>query len=72
MEEDRLSFERTIQVVQNQTKISTGEILEKYKITPKCKARMHVPLCKMFPMLIVRLAPSTKYLENGTCLSHGI
>jgi len=33
---------------------------------------MHVPLCKMFPMLIVRPAPSTKYLENGTCLSHGI
>lgn len=37
-------------VVQNQTKINKGGILEKYKITPKRKAQMHVPLCKMVPM----------------------
>jgi hypothetical protein len=40
--------------VQNQTKINTREILEKYKITPKCKARMHVPLYRMVPMPIVK------------------
>jgi hypothetical protein len=33
---------------------------------------MHVPLCKMVPMLIVRPVPSAKYLENGIGLSHGI
>jgi hypothetical protein len=38
MEEDRLNFDRTIWVVQNQSKINRGDILEKYKITPKCKA----------------------------------
>jgi hypothetical protein len=29
------------------------EIFEKYKISPKHKARMVVPLCRMVPMLIV-------------------
>jgi len=38
MEEDQLNFDRTIQVVQNQTKINMAENLEKYKITPKHKA----------------------------------
>ncbi len=28
--------------------------LEKYKITPKCKTQLHVPFCRMVPMLIVR------------------
>jgi hypothetical protein len=55
MEEDQLSFDMTIQMVQNQTKINMREILKKYKITPKCKAQMYVPLCKMVPMPIVRL-----------------
>jgi hypothetical protein len=56
MEENQLCFDKTIQVVQNQTKINMGEILEKYNITPKCKAQMHVPLCMMVPMPIVRHA----------------
>ncbi len=38
MEENRLSFDKTIQAIQNQTKINMGEILEKYKINPKHKA----------------------------------
>jgi len=54
MEENQLSFNMTIWAVKNQMKINTGEILEKYKITPKHKAQMHVPLCKMVPMFIVR------------------
>jgi hypothetical protein len=33
MEEDQFSFNMTIQVMQNQTNINTGEILKKYKIT---------------------------------------
>jgi len=56
MEDDHLSFDRTIQVVQNQTKINTGEIFEKYKISPRHKARMAIPLCKMVPLLVVRPA----------------
>jgi hypothetical protein len=54
MEDNQLSFDRTTWVVQNQMKINTMEILEKYKITPKHKARIHVPLCRMVPMFIVR------------------
>jgi hypothetical protein len=38
MEEDRLNFDKTIQVVQNQTKINMVENLEKYKIIAKHKA----------------------------------
>jgi hypothetical protein len=56
MEDNQLSFDKTIRAMQNQTKINTREILEKYKITPKCKARMHVPLCMMVPMPIVKPA----------------
>jgi hypothetical protein len=56
MKDDNLSFDKTIQALQNQTKINVGEILEKYKISPKCKVCMAIPLCKMVPMPIVRLA----------------
>jgi hypothetical protein len=52
---EELSFDMTIWAVQNQTKINMKEILKKYKITPKCKAQMYDPLCKMVPMPIVRL-----------------
>ncbi len=48
-----MSFDMTIQVVQNQKKINIEEILENYTITPKCKVWMYVPLCKMVPMPIV-------------------
>jgi hypothetical protein len=44
MEDDHMSFNKTIQTMHNQTKINTGEILEKYKISPKHKADMVVPL----------------------------
>ncbi len=54
MEEDQLSFDMTIWAVQNQTKINTKNIL-KYKITPKCKAQIYVPFCRMVPMPIIRL-----------------
>ncbi len=56
MEDDRLSFNKTIQMVQTRTNNNIGEILEKYKITPKRKVQMHVPLCKIVPMSIVKLA----------------
>jgi hypothetical protein len=56
MEEDQLSFDRIIWAMQNQTKMNMREIFLNYKITPKCKAHMHVPLCRMVPMLIVRHA----------------
>jgi hypothetical protein len=56
MEKDQLFFDKIIWAVQNQTKINTGEILKKYKIIPKRKAQLHVPLCKMVPMPIVWFA----------------
>ncbi len=56
MEEDGLSFDRTIHVVQNQTNINMGEILEKYNITSKCKAQLHiVSFCKWFPCQLLNL-----------------
>jgi hypothetical protein len=63
MEDNQLSFDRTIRVVQNQTNINTREIFEKYKITPKHKAHMHVPLCMMLPMPIVRLVLNIDILK---------
>jgi hypothetical protein len=41
--------------MQKQTKINMGEILEKYKISPKRKSHMAIPLCRMMPMPVVRL-----------------
>ncbi len=38
----------------NQTKINKKEIIKKYKISPKRKACMVIPLCRMVPMPIVR------------------
>ncbi len=49
---DNLSFERTIQVV-HMNKINTTTILEKYKMFPKRKAKMNIPLCRMISMLVV-------------------
>jgi hypothetical protein len=37
-------------------KINTRQIFEKYKISPKRKAHMVVPLCRMVPMPIVKHA----------------
>jgi hypothetical protein len=37
-------------------KINTTSILEKYKMLPKHKAKMNIPLCKMISMPIVCLA----------------
>jgi hypothetical protein len=37
MEEDQPSFDKTIWVVQNQTKINMKEILEKYKVTQSAR-----------------------------------
>jgi hypothetical protein len=37
-------------------KINTTTILEKYKMLPKCKARMNIPLCRMILMLLVHHA----------------
>jgi hypothetical protein len=36
--------------------LNTGKVLDKYKILPKNKAKMSIPLCKLLYMWIVRLA----------------
>jgi hypothetical protein len=56
MEDNHLSFDIIIRVIHNQTKINTTEILQKYKISPKQKARMVVALCQMVSMMVVRPA----------------
>jgi hypothetical protein len=52
---NNLSFDGTIQVVQR-NKINTIAILEKYKMLPKRKAKMNIPLYNMILMLVVHLA----------------
>jgi hypothetical protein len=37
-------------------KINTASILKKYKMFPKHKAMMDIPLCKMISMLVVHSA----------------
>jgi hypothetical protein len=37
-------------------KINTTRILEKYKMLPKCKAKMNIPFCMMISMPIICLA----------------
>jgi hypothetical protein len=54
MEDDLNHLIKTIRTMENQTKINTKEILEKYKISQKHKVHMVVPLCRMVPMLVVR------------------
>jgi hypothetical protein len=52
---DNLSFDRIIEVVHT-NKMNTVAIWEKYKIFPKCKAMMNIPLYRMISMPIVRPA----------------
>ncbi len=48
-----LSFNRSIQVVQNQTKFNSFEVLNKHKMVPRNKAQMVIPLCQMISMSII-------------------
>jgi len=41
-------------VIQHQNKLNIFEVLDKYKILPKNKVRMSIPLCHLLTMLIVR------------------
>jgi hypothetical protein len=49
-----------------------GEILEKYKISPKHKTRMVVPLCRMVPMLVVRHVLKIDILKMEQAFHNGI
>ncbi len=42
-------------MIQQHNKLNIVEVLDKYKILPKNKARMSIPLCWFFFMFIVRL-----------------
>jgi hypothetical protein len=53
MEHNAQSFNKTFQTIQSQTKINKVKILEKYKIFPKRKVRMNIPLCCMVLVPIV-------------------
>jgi hypothetical protein len=59
---DNLSFDRTIQVVQ-MNKINTTTIFEKYKMLPKCKAMMNIPLYRLISMLVVHHALKINVLK---------
>ncbi len=55
MDIDPKAFDKTIHVVQNNNKFNTTKKLVQYKISPKSKAGMNIPLCHMVPMPIVHL-----------------
>ncbi len=50
-----MSFDRTIELVHT-NKMNTAAILEKYKMFPKCKAMMNIPLYRMISMPIIHPA----------------
>ncbi len=60
-----LSFNRTVQAVQSQTKFNNFEVLDKHKMVPKHKVRMAIPLCQMISMPIVRFALKIDNLKMG-------
>jgi hypothetical protein len=53
MQQNTQLFNKTLQTVQSQTKINKVKILEKYKIFPKRKVMMNIPLHCMVPVPIV-------------------
>ncbi len=55
MDIDMKAFDKTIHVMQSNNKFNTTKELVKYKISPKSKARMNIPLCHMVPMPIVHV-----------------
>ncbi len=50
---DSLSFDRNIQVIQNQTKFNSSKILDKHKMVLKKKAHMVIPLYQMISLSVV-------------------
>jgi hypothetical protein len=48
------SYKRTTKVIPCENKLNTLKVLDKYKIFPKNKARMSIPLCRLLTMLVVR------------------
>jgi hypothetical protein len=59
---DSLSFDKTIQVVQEQ-KINLIVILDGHKMLPKRKAWMNIPLCWMISILVMCLARKIDVLK---------
>jgi hypothetical protein len=66
------SFNKTFQTVQSQTKINKVKISEKYKIFPKRKVRMNIPLCCMVPVRIVCSTFKIDILKMEMCSKWGI
>jgi hypothetical protein len=48
------SCENVIEGIQNKNNFNTNEILVKFKIYPKRKSRMNIPLCRLVGMPIVK------------------
>ncbi len=59
---DCMSFDKTIQVVQEQ-KINLTTILDKHKMLLKRKTCMNIPLCRMISMPIVHPTPKIDVLK---------
>jgi hypothetical protein len=59
-----LSFDRTIQVIQN-NKINTTKILDKYKMLPKCKALINIPFFNVHNLPYYQ----SHYSEDGKGIS---
>jgi hypothetical protein len=48
-----MSFDKTLKVLQSQTKFNSAKVLDKHKMVPKRKVQMAIPLFKMISMPIV-------------------
>jgi hypothetical protein len=55
----------TIEGIQKRNKFNTNEVLEWFKMNPRRKVRMCIPLCYMIPMLIMCPTLKIDILKNG-------
>jgi hypothetical protein len=72
MEDDHMSFDKIIWAVHNQTKINTGEIFEKYKISPKAQGMYGCSIVQDDSHVGCEACSQDWYFEDGASLSHGI
>jgi hypothetical protein len=65
------SCENLIQGIQNKNKVNTNEIIEKFKIYPKRKYWMNIPLCRLMAMPIVRFVLKIHVLKMEQAFQMG-
>jgi len=61
----------TIEGIQKRNKFNTNEVSGQFKMNPRRKVQMCIPLCYMISMLIMCHAFKIDILKNGKDISNG-